>query len=129
MNHHVLDQLMLWLLAFYQKFVSPYKGFKCAYGVWTGQSTCSAEAKKILKQDGLIAGWPKIQAQLQHCKVAYQLIQGVPVLATANAVYAASLLESQAEQDRRERDSAIAEFFGELGCELGFEAMTCDCSL
>lgn len=124
MNHHFLDQLMLWLLAFYQKFVSPYKGFKCAYGVWTGQSTCSAEAKKILKQDGLIAGWPKIQAQLQQCKVAYQLIQGVPVLATANATYAAALLKAREAHLESEKNACenLATF---LGLECLCDVMLC----
>lgn len=123
MNYHLLDQLMLWLLAFYQKFVSPYKGFKCAYGVWTGQSTCSAEAKKILKQDGLIAGWPKIQAQLQQCRAAYLAIQGI---ASAAQQDQALLDRIHRRRNKKKRQDGGADCMGNA-CELSCDA--CDCSL
>ncbi len=124
MKNHLLDQLMLWLLAFYQKFVSPYKGFQCAYGVWIGQSTCSAEAKKILKQDGLIAGWPKIQAQLQECRAAYLAIQGV----ASGSQQDQALLDriNRRRKKKKKRQDGAEDCVGNT-CDLSCDV--CDCSL
>ena len=67
------------LISFYQRFVSPYKGFRCAYGVYHGHDTCSGIVKQIVLNEGLLGGWPKIRAQFDACRRAFvQLSDQLP---------------------------------------------------
>jgi len=39
----------------YQRFISPYKGFRCAYGALTKRASCSEFAKRVALRRGVIA--------------------------------------------------------------------------
>jgi putative component of membrane protein insertase Oxa1/YidC/SpoIIIJ protein YidD len=72
------DQTALGVLEQYQRRVSPYKGFCCPAGRVYGDSTCSAVLKRIVREQGVLAGLPQIHAQLLRCREAAQQLSLLP---------------------------------------------------
>ena len=46
----------LWAIVAYQRFVSPYKGFCCAYAFHTGHASCSTLGYRAIRRRGIPAG-------------------------------------------------------------------------
>lgn len=67
MLSNLTSRILLFALEFYRRFISPIKGFKCAYGVETRTSTCSLVAKKALKEKPLTEALSEIADQLEAC--------------------------------------------------------------
>lgn len=59
--------LALWAIRIYQRYLSPRKGFRCAYRVLTGRDSCSAYGYKVIARHGLRAGLPLLQRRLRAC--------------------------------------------------------------
>lgn len=63
--------MMTWLaikaINFYQKFISPYKGFSCAHRVSTGEIGCSGYGKKVISRFGLITGIKLLNRRFYDC--------------------------------------------------------------
>lgn len=58
----------------YQRYVSPYKGFRCAYGVHTGRRSCSAYARGIVQRLGAGALREAMPRQFARCRAAYAVM-------------------------------------------------------
>jgi len=65
----------IFLITLYQVYLSPYKGYRCAYGVLYNQGSCSERVKFIIRDDGVIHGWRKITDQFHDCSDAYDKIE------------------------------------------------------
>lgn len=65
----------IFLITLYQRYISPYKGFRCAYGCYHQTLSCSGMVKNIIAEHGLIAGWPLIKQQFAACRLAYETLQ------------------------------------------------------
>ena len=63
--------LCILLINFYQRFMSPYKGFRCAHAAYHSGPSCSSAIKSIVKEHGLIKGRPLIKARFVECRTAY----------------------------------------------------------
>lgn len=59
--------LALWAIRAYQRYVSPRKGFSCAYRVLTGRDSCSAYGYKVIAHHGLRPGLVLLQRRLRTC--------------------------------------------------------------
>lgn len=63
--------MMTWLavkaINFYQKFISPYKGFSCAHRVATGETSCSGYGKKVIHRFGVIVGIKLLNRRFYDC--------------------------------------------------------------
>ncbi|WP_083286942.1 MULTISPECIES: membrane protein insertion efficiency factor YidD [unclassified Janthinobacterium] len=59
--------LVLWAIRVYQRHLSPWKGFRCAYRVLTGRDSCSAYGYKVIARHGLRAGLALLQRRLRAC--------------------------------------------------------------
>lgn len=70
----MLIRFVLLSIKLYQRYISPFKGFRCAYGVMYGGNSCSKEIYKILETQGLIRGIPLARSQLGKCSVAYKIL-------------------------------------------------------
>ncbi len=70
MRIHRLDRLADALLGQYQRRLSPHKGFACPSGLLHGDTTCSAAFRRIIAQQGLVAGRAAMLHQLQRCQAA-----------------------------------------------------------
>lgn len=73
-RQRLFNTLPLLLIRGYQRFISPYKGFRCAHAVHFGGDSCSAAVMKIIRRRGVFAGRHDIRRQFQRCSVAYQQI-------------------------------------------------------
>jgi uncharacterized protein YndB with AHSA1/START domain/putative component of membrane protein insertase Oxa1/YidC/SpoIIIJ protein YidD len=70
--------LAVLLIEAYQRFVSPYKGFACAYRVHTGCASCSKLGLRAVRRYGVWQGLGVLQARFERCGEAYRqrLAQG-----------------------------------------------------
>ncbi|MBE3023147.1 membrane protein insertion efficiency factor YidD [Janthinobacterium sp. BJB1] len=59
--------LALWAIRAYRRYLSPWKGFSCAYRVLTGRDSCSAYGYKVIVRHGLRPGWALLQRRLRAC--------------------------------------------------------------
>jgi len=70
-----MKSIAIWGINLYQKYLSPYKGYRCAYGVYHQNGTCSSIIKAHIQEHGLIKAYPMIKDQFSACKVAYFALQ------------------------------------------------------
>jgi uncharacterized protein len=111
----------------YQRYVSPYKGFRCAYRAKTGRSSCSEYARRLVLKLGVGALAEGLPRQFARCKTAFATLSAYPY--------------ERAEERKRKRDRADAcdinpcDLPLDLACNasscdlpIGLDAMPCDCS-
>jgi putative component of membrane protein insertase Oxa1/YidC/SpoIIIJ protein YidD len=61
---------MLMVIDFYQRFISPYKGFRCAYRAARGRHSCSEFGKRALHRGGVVGFWPLLRRRFARCAEA-----------------------------------------------------------
>ncbi|MEM1426302.1 MAG: membrane protein insertion efficiency factor YidD [Cyanobacteria bacterium P01_H01_bin.130] len=75
----VLDRLFRRILirsiGFYQRRLSPYKGFSCAYRVLHRTHSCSQATQEILRDHSLVEALPRIRHQFCQCRDAMHVIR------------------------------------------------------
>ncbi|NYE60365.1 putative component of membrane protein insertase Oxa1/YidC/SpoIIIJ protein YidD [Duganella sp. 1224] len=59
--------LALAAISFYQRYLSPYKGFVCAFRRHTGRDSCSAHGKRVIARYGLWQGLTLLRRRLDAC--------------------------------------------------------------
>ena len=69
-----MDKTILKLIVLYKRFISPLKGFRCAYGVLYGGGSCSTEILRIIQTKGIIRGLPLVYQQFTNCSAAYEVL-------------------------------------------------------
>lgn len=62
--------LLLALIRFYKRFISPHKGFECPYRVYTGRASCSTLGYRAIRRHGVVPGLRLLQRRCQRCGVA-----------------------------------------------------------
>jgi len=60
------------LIRSYQRFVSPYKGFCCAYRVHTGRASCSTLGYRAIQRHGIFGGLSMLQKRTHRCGVVHR---------------------------------------------------------
>ncbi|MDN2677197.1 membrane protein insertion efficiency factor YidD [Janthinobacterium sp. SUN033] len=68
-------QLALWAIGAYQRYLSPHKGFSCAYRVLTGRDSCSVYGRKVIARHGLRPGLSLLRRRLHSCSAHHRLHQ------------------------------------------------------
>ena len=63
------------MIIFYQKLISPHKGYCCAYRAYSGNASCSEFTKITIQKNGLIKAIPSIKKQFLKCKIAFEKIE------------------------------------------------------
>jgi putative component of membrane protein insertase Oxa1/YidC/SpoIIIJ protein YidD len=115
-----MNYLIIIFIRFYQQFISPYKGFRCAHAHLNQGLSCSHAVLKIVKQDGVWHGYRKIRFRIHACKQAY------------SAILAAEQEEKQEKKDKQydccDPSAAcdIASCAGK-GKNAGLPDLPCDC--
>jgi putative component of membrane protein insertase Oxa1/YidC/SpoIIIJ protein YidD len=54
----------------YQRWISPYKGFRCAHRLLHGRHSCSEFARLAILEHGVVDAWPGIRQQFGECRAA-----------------------------------------------------------
>lgn len=71
----MVSQLALGAIWGYQRFLSPYKGFRCAHSVLHGGTGCSGHAKHTIRDQGFWAALPAIRQRSRDCRDAARVLQ------------------------------------------------------
>jgi putative component of membrane protein insertase Oxa1/YidC/SpoIIIJ protein YidD len=58
------------LIGLYQRYVSPHKGYCCAYRAHTGGRSCSSYARRAISRAGLWSGLILFRRRLRACAAA-----------------------------------------------------------
>ena len=72
-----MKHICIALIKFYQLFISPYKGFRCAHHVLHQRECCSNRVKDLIMQYGLIGALPLVRVRFAECRKAYEYLQSV----------------------------------------------------
>lgn len=67
-----MKKIALAAITFYQRFISPHKGFSCAFHAYTGKSSCSTYGYRAIARHGIFAGVMLIRRRLERCGDAYR---------------------------------------------------------
>lgn len=68
----LLTPLALLAIKGYQRWLSPFKGFVCAYRVHTGRASCSVLGFRAMRWHGVFGGWVLLQQRTERCGVAHR---------------------------------------------------------
>lgn len=75
----ILQKTLIQCVKFYQKFISPYKGYQCAHGVHTGTISCSGYGMKALKSNEPLVALSLIRQRTKACSHIYHLYKPAPI--------------------------------------------------
>jgi putative component of membrane protein insertase Oxa1/YidC/SpoIIIJ protein YidD len=73
--------LALAAIRFYQRSISPHKGFCCAYATHTGRGSCSALGYRAIQRYGVWRGLFVLDARLEKCGQSHRRHQRLGPLA------------------------------------------------
>jgi len=91
--------LALVTISAYQRFVSPHKGWRCAYAVLHGGPSCSAYGKEVISRHGVLGGTLLLWNRFGDCRAAANIL-------AANAPGANAGNECAATCEKIEKDCA-----------------------
>lgn len=69
---------ILLAISAYQRYISPYKGFHCAFHAHTGRDTCSGYGYRVFARYGTLRGWRLLQRRFTACSAAAALLHERP---------------------------------------------------
>jgi putative component of membrane protein insertase Oxa1/YidC/SpoIIIJ protein YidD len=67
-----MRQLAIRCIRFYQRRLSPHKGFQCAYRIVTGRDSCSTFAVRSMGRVGVFASVRLIGRRFRKCAAAHR---------------------------------------------------------
>lgn len=67
----MINNLAIVVIEYYQKYISPHKGYCCAYSYYTGKPSCSEFTKQCIQKYGIIKTIPLFSKQIEKCKIVY----------------------------------------------------------
>jgi putative component of membrane protein insertase Oxa1/YidC/SpoIIIJ protein YidD len=71
----IIDSLAIAAITGYQRYLSPYKGFRCAHRVLYQGESCSQYVKRAVGEKGLLAARQSSRLRFIECNEANQIIQ------------------------------------------------------
>lgn len=71
----MVSKLALGAIWGYQQFLSPRKGYRCAYSVLHGGTGCSGFAKHAIRDHGLWGAVPHMRERFRDCKEASRALR------------------------------------------------------
>lgn len=86
------SRLALWGIHFYQRRLSPHKGFRCAHAALHGGQSCSGAVADLIAQHGLLAA-PLVAARFGECREAHTALRmgaaqaGLPLYTETRGVF------------------------------------------
>ncbi|MGY4831227.1 membrane protein insertion efficiency factor YidD [Sphaerotilaceae bacterium SBD11-9] len=77
---------LLAAICFYQRHLSPLKGFGCAYRVHTGRASCSALGYRAVRRHGVFTGLGLIRERTRRCGAIHRRHHAVAALHSQRGV-------------------------------------------
>jgi putative component of membrane protein insertase Oxa1/YidC/SpoIIIJ protein YidD len=82
------------VIAGYQRFISPYKGFSCAHRVLYGCESCSQYFKRVIAEEGILVAISNAKGRFQECREANEILKKRRAKCHSRQKYYASRLAS-----------------------------------
>lgn len=76
-----MRQFLLTAIRVYQLYISPHKGFCCAYREHTGRASCSALGYRVVRRYGVFTGVALLRQRTHRCGVVHRRYRSRPVQA------------------------------------------------
>uniref|UniRef100_UPI003451BAF6 membrane protein insertion efficiency factor YidD n=1 Tax=Hylemonella sp. TaxID=2066020 RepID=UPI003451BAF6 len=73
-----MRRILLTAIRAYQRYLSPYKGFGCAYRLHTGRLGCSALGYRAIRRYGIVKGLSILRRRTYLCGVAHRRYAASP---------------------------------------------------
>lgn len=67
-----MRSLALFAIDAYQRHLSPYKGYCCAYSACTGHRSCSVLGYRAIRRHGVWAGVAILRRRFERCALAFR---------------------------------------------------------
>lgn len=99
----------------YQRFISPYKGFRCAHAALYHGPSCSQAVKSIIAEQGVWHGYSTIRQRFADCRVASLALR------RRFEEEGHQCTSSSRRKDRRRRDTCLD------NCDLPCDCIGLDC--
>ena len=110
-----LSPLACWLIGVYQRYLSPYKGFRCAYRVrHCRRASCSQFARRAIERLGVLPGMRLLSRRFDKCRHAKQVLD-----------YATPRPQEK-KQERETASSSTSWADCASGCDPGLPFAACD---
>ena len=87
------------LISFYQRYISPHKGFRCAHRVYHGGQSCSGYAKTAVQTYGLGAAMPLVRQRFSDCGQAARVMKSQAAFSRAQPSF------DRSDTDKRSQNS------------------------
>lgn len=71
-----MRDLALSAIGAYKRYLSPHKGFCCAYREHTGRASCSTLGSRAIRRHGVLRGIAILRARLARCGEAHRAHRG-----------------------------------------------------
>ncbi len=71
----MVNKSVIYLIDLYQKYLSPYKGYCCAYKVYHDDISCSEFTKNSIKNLGFFQATSIIKERFKDCKISSEKIK------------------------------------------------------
>ena len=71
----MINKSLIYSIDLYQKYLSPYKGYCCAYKVYHDDVSCSQFTKNCIKELGFFQAIFIIKKRFQDCKISAEKIK------------------------------------------------------
>ena len=73
----MISKSVIYTIDLYQKYLSPYKGYCCAYKVYHNDISYSEFTKSIIKDLGFFQAIALIKQRFKDCKISSEKIKNV----------------------------------------------------
>src|SRR5215212_9685400 len=70
----LIARLVALTITLYQRYLSPHKGYSCAYRTYHGGRSCSQFAKQIVLRRGVLRLFPLLRRRFARCANARKLL-------------------------------------------------------
>ena len=69
------ENIAVKLIVYYQRYLSPRKGYRCAHSIYHGRSSCSTWAIRVIKKHGILSFIPLMYRRFIACAEAHEKLK------------------------------------------------------
>ena len=120
----MLRPLALLLIRGYQRYLSPRKGFSCAYRLHRGGHSCSAHGYHAISKHGFFLGMRLLRLRLDRCAWANHMHRSAKV-ASVDALIASKMTAQGGFVDGCDASGCDAPDCGSPDCSLDCQSLDC----
>ena len=104
------------MISFYQKYISPVKGYSCAYRVLHNDLSCSDFCKNEIRLLGVLKGIKNTFKRFDECKLAALSIKNITKQMGEKAKGSFSNIKNECNSMNACQQIILAEAIGDVAC-------------